>query len=132
MSETRRILRFLAVGGLNTAFSYTCFLGLHLLGAPLWAAIMISTVLGVLFNFMSFGALVFRPARGAALVRFILLYTVIASINYFVLRLLTALTVPPWLGQAICLPVLAFSSYLGMRWWVYAMPDASHERNLLL
>lgn len=130
MTEAWRVLRFLAVGGLNTAFSYGCFVGLHWLGLPLSGAVALSTVMGVLFNFMSFGAFVFRPARGAALVRFILLYTVIATLNYGLLKLLASWGAPVAIGQAICLPVLAGLSYLGMRFWVYAMPPSPDQQDI--
>jgi putative flippase GtrA len=127
MSEAWRVVRFLAVGGLNTAFSYACFLGLHWLGLPLPASVALSTIMGVLFNFVSFGTLVFRPASGAALIRFVLLYAVIAVANYTLLTTLFWLGIPVAAGQAICLPALAAMSYIGMRFWVYAGPGPAHQ-----
>ena len=122
--ELGRILRFIAVGMLNTAFSYACFLLLHWMGLPLSAAVVLSTIAGVLFNFVSFGTLVFRPARGMALLRFIVLYAVIAGFNYILLRLLSGLGAGIPVAQGICLPLLAAASYLGMRFWVF-VPAAS-------
>ena len=85
--------------------------------------------MGVLFNFMSFGALVFRPAHGAALIRFALLYAAIAGLNYVMLSALASLGTPVAAGQAICLPALAVTSYLGMRFWVYAVPPSSSQQD---
>ncbi len=127
MSETWRVVRFLAVGGLNTAFSYACFLGLDWLGLPLPVSVALSTVMGVLFNFMSFGAFVFRPARGGAFTRFVLLYTGVAIANYTLLTTLLWLGLQVAAGQAICLPALAAMSYIGMRFWVYAGTDLTHQ-----
>jgi putative flippase GtrA len=127
MSEAWRVMRFLATGVLNTAFSYACFLGLHWLGMPLPAAVALSTVMGVAFNFLSFGAFVFCPARSAAFTRFTLLYAAIAIVNYALLTSLLWLGVEVATGQAICLPALAAMSYVGMRFWVYAGPDFARQ-----
>jgi putative flippase GtrA len=131
MTEAWRIMRFLAVGGLNTVFSYGCLVGLHALGMPLGVAVGLSTLMGVLFNFYSFGALVFRPARGAAAIRFVLLYAGIAVLNYMLLRLLAAFSVPVALGQVLCLPILAAASYTGMRFWVYGLHPTPYEQDVL-
>jgi hypothetical protein len=58
-SDRMTFLRYLAVGGLNTAFGYFCYAAFVLGGAPIWLAVGSSTVLAILFNFFSYGGLVF-------------------------------------------------------------------------
>ena len=55
-----RLLRFFVVGAVNTFFSYLVYAALILIGAHYTLATLISTVLGVIFNFFTTGRIVFR------------------------------------------------------------------------
>jgi putative flippase GtrA len=129
-TEPGRVLRFLFVGLVNTGFSYLCFVALLWASLPLPAAVVLATVAGVLFNYFSFGAFVFGPARGWSFLLFVLLYAAITAVNYALLRGLAMFGLRPEMGQLLCLPVTASLSYLGMRFWVYAparRPDAGQH-----
>lgn len=118
--KQQRFLRFLAVGALNTAFGYSVFYGvLAVTGAPS-AAVAISTVAGVLFNFRSTGALVFGATHSPLLTRFVLVYAFIAAVNIGALRGLALAGVPAALGQILLLPLLAVLAYLLQRDFVFA------------
>jgi putative flippase GtrA len=119
MSESARLLRFLATGVLNTGFGYAAYAGLVATGIPLWLAVAGATTLAMLFNFVSYGRLVFGDARPTLLPRFLIFYLVLGGLNFSLLRALGALGAGPLLAQALLLPVLAAVGYVGMRRFVF-------------
>lgn len=54
---------FLLVGVMNAAFGYGCFAAFLYLGLHYSLALLLATILGVLFNFKSIGALVFGSKK---------------------------------------------------------------------
>jgi putative flippase GtrA len=112
-------LRFLAVGGLNTAFGYVSYALFVLTGAPLWLAVVGATILAFLFNFVSYGGIVFGGASPVLLPRFLIFYSGIGGLNFTLLRALTGLGVGPLWAQAILLPLLAVVGFVGMRKFVF-------------
>ena len=119
MAEAWRVLRFLGVGLLNTGFGFACYAGFVLAGAPLWLAVMGSTALGFLFNFYSYGGLVFGSTAARLLPGFLLFYLALGVLNFALLRLLCWAGVGPLLAQALLLPVLAACGYFGLRGIVF-------------
>ena len=117
--EWRRVLRFLATGLLNTGFGYACYAAFVLLGAPLGLAVAGPTVLGFLFNFFSYGGLVFGSTSHRLLPRFLLFYLALGGMNFVLLRALGWIGAGPLLAQALLLPILAGFGYLGMRSFVF-------------
>src|SRR5262245_28911734 len=118
MSELQRVLRFLATGALNVAFGYACYAVFVLAGAPLWLAVAGTTVLALLFNFMSYGSLVFASTSHRLLPRFLVFYAGLGSMNFVLLGLLAYVGLGPLVAQAVLLPVLAIAGYLGLRTFV--------------
>lgn len=118
-AELWRILRFLLVGGLNTAFGYAVYAAFILVGAPLWMAVGGAMLLAIMFNFFSYGALVFGSTSRRLLPRFLIFYLAFGSLNVLLLRLLGALGAGPLLAQALLLPLLAVCAYLGLRGFVF-------------
>jgi putative flippase GtrA len=71
-----RFVRFLLVGGINTLFGYGVFAALILLRVPYALAALVSTVAGILFNFKSYGTLVFGSRDNRLIFRFFAVYGV--------------------------------------------------------
>lgn len=117
--EWLRVLRFLAVGGLNTGFGYTIYAGFVLLGAPLWLAVAGSTGLAFLFNFATYGSLVFGSTAVRSLPRFLVFYFVLGELNFCLLRVLSWLGLGPLLAQAVLMPLLALCGYPGLSGFVF-------------
>src|SRR5450631_204391 len=80
-STLLQFAKFLAVGALNTLFGYGVFAGLIWLAVPPVLALVITYVVGVLFNFATTGHFVFDHRELSALLRFIAAYVVIFLIN---------------------------------------------------
>ena len=123
-----QVARFLAVGGLNTAFGYSVYAGFVLAGSPLWLAVGGATALGFLFNFVSYGGLVFGSTSLRLLPRFLVFYTVLGGLNWVLLRGLGWLGVGPLWAQGLLLPVLAGVAFVGMRGFVYRGETAAAAR----
>nr|WP_246725699.1 GtrA family protein [Rhizobium lusitanum] len=114
-----RVGRFLAVGVINTVFGYASYAVCVLISMPLWIALVVSMIAALLFNFITYGGLVFKDLSRRNLPRFIIFYAAFAVINYSALRALEALGVKPILGQALLLPLLAVICYAGLRLFVF-------------
>lgn len=120
-----QFLRFLAVGALNTLFGYGVFAGLVLAGLAPMPSLVLTYVVGVLFNYVTTGRLVFGHAGGGALLRFIAAYVVIYLFNLALFRGAEALGAGPLLAQALCLPVVAVFSFVLFKFRVFREPPAT-------
>jgi len=115
------IARFIAVGLLNTVVGYAIYGILILLNVPYLAALLVSTIAGVIFNYFSIGRLVFKSRGGRVVfVKFIAAYGVVYCINAVALEVLIKhFQFNPYIGQALCVPLSVIISWLLMNYWVY-------------
>ena len=125
----RRLVAFMATGILNTVFGYAIYVCLVLLGLPLWGAVLGATTLGFIFNFFSYGELVFGSSGLGQLPRFLVVYASIGLLNILGLKLLEHVATGPLLSQALLLPVLAVTGYAGMRRFVFSSQMSVEPRN---
>ena len=109
-----RLLRFLVVGAINTLFSYLVYAVLILIGSHYSLATLISTILGVIFNFFTTGRIVFRIMDNKRFVMFVLVYAFTYFVNVMFLRLLIdGLEMDKLLaGALVTLPVALLSYFL--------------------
>lgn len=114
-----QFVRFVLVGGLNTLVGYSLFAVLFLLSGDHRLALLVATVLGVLFNFVTTGRLVFANRRWSRLPLFVGLYALTFALNLGALELLVAVGVAPLLGQLLVLPAVVVLSFLGNRLVVF-------------
>ena len=108
-----RLLRFLVVGAINTLFSYLVYAILILLGIHYSIATLISTILGVIFNFFTTGRIVFRSMDNKRFIMFALVYTLTYFVNVLLLRwLVDGLNMDKLLAGALVTLPVALLSYL--------------------
>lgn len=121
-----QILRFFAVGALNTAFGYGVFALLILLNRhlkvcspeiELVVAPLISQVCGILFNFKTTGTIVFRNKNNWLIFRFFGVYLFTYLLNYGILRVLEdSYGIGRLIGGAIIvLPLSLLTYYLNKK-----------------
>jgi putative flippase GtrA len=79
-------IRFLLVGGINTIFGYGLFAFFIYLHLHYSLASLLSTVLGVLFNFKTTGKLVFKSSDNRLIVRFFAVYGMVYVVNVMLLK----------------------------------------------
>ena len=106
-----RVLRFLLVGALNTAVGYGLFAVIFLTTERHRLAIVLATVLGVIFNFFTLGHIVFDNLSRRTLLPFALGYVVTLSVNIAVIEVLLDLGMHALVAQALMLPFIALMVY---------------------
>lgn len=116
-----QIIKFLGVGVLNTVFGYAIYAMLIFVNVPYLIALLAATVVGVIFNYFSFGRMVFHGYGGWFIFgKFVIAYAVIYGANAALLRALTGdFLLSPYVGQVICIPLSVLLSWLLMTYWVY-------------
>jgi putative flippase GtrA len=115
----KRFLRFLFVGGLNTAFGYSLYTALVLLGVHYSWALLFATVVGVFFNFLTSSTLVFRARDFRFLFRFLCVYTFTYALNGGALRVLHELGVAPIIAQGILTLPVALITFVLQKTFVF-------------
>jgi len=118
MSTRVQFVKFLFVGALNTLFGYAVFAALIFAGVAPTPALVLTYVVGVLFNFVTTRRLVFSRSS-ASLLRFIAAYVVIYFFNLALFKTVEALGAGPLVAQAVCLPVVAVFSFLLFKFTVF-------------
>lgn len=116
---SRQFLMFVLVGLLNTAFGYGVFALLIWAGGRYQAALVVSTIAGVVFNFRTTGRWVFVNRRWAVLPRFFAGYAIILGINIVALGGLIGLGLSSYAGQAVSLPFLVILSFIINKFMVF-------------
>lgn len=115
-----KFIRFLFVGGLNTLFGYSVYCLMIWIGLSFVWATVVQQVLGVLFNFMTTGSLVFENSDKRLLFKFILSYIVTYFINIGVNKALQVCfdfnTYITGMGATI---VAALCSFVILKFFVY-------------
>ena len=107
-----RFARFILVGVINTVFGYGCF-ALFLYGGLHYAvALLLATVLGVLFNFKTTGTLVFGSRNNRLIVRFVLAYACIYAVHVAALRGLAGLGLTTYAAAAVLLLPIAVLAFI--------------------
>ena len=83
-----KFLRFIFVGALNTAFGYFIFLFLIWIGLHYSIALLVSQIIGVLFNYKTTGYLVFQNKTNKLIIKFFIVYGFLYLLNVLELYLL--------------------------------------------
>ena len=113
--------KFLTVGFINTIFGYSIYAILLFFDTPYSFALFISTFFGIIFNYFSFGRIVYCEKNNfAVFYRFVIAYSITFSINIIVLSTLTHYFIfSPYIGQIICIPINFILSWSLINYWVF-------------
>ncbi|WP_300442340.1 GtrA family protein [Zoogloea sp.] len=116
-----RVIRFLSTGVLNTAFGYLVYVAAVYFGAGYSRALLIATVMGVVFNYFSFNRLVFRGESGLfVFAKFVLAYCFVYAVNVFFLGwLIRESGLNPYYAQGLCVPPSVLLSWVLMNFLVF-------------
>jgi putative flippase GtrA len=117
--KNKTFMRFLLVGLLNTFFGYTIFAFFLFLGFHYSIATLLSTVLGVLFNFKTIGILVFKNTKGNLIVKFVAVYSFIYFLNIVLLKILSSWSLNMYVAGLVLLFPMAITAYLLNKHFVF-------------
>ncbi len=115
-----QFLRFLLTGGLNTAFGYMAFsVFTYLTGNPS-ISVILANIVGVLFNFKTYGSFVFKSKDNSKIYRFCGAYLFITTVQILSLKGLAnfGITNPYLAGAILTLPMAALS-FIHIRKFVF-------------
>jgi putative flippase GtrA len=118
-------MRFVLVGGINTAFGYGVYAAGIYAGAGYAVASAISMIAGVLFNYYTTGGLVFRGASSASLLRFTVCYAVVYLFSVALLAQMDAAGIDPYLAGILVGMPAALLSYLLLKLLVFRRKASS-------
>lgn len=126
---SEQFILFLAMGGINTLFYYSLYSLLIYIGLFYAAAVVIATVCGVLFNFQTFGRVVFKDFQMRLLGRFVCVYAVVCAANIAGLRLLEYVgLVNKYIAGAVLVLPVALLGYVLNKTFVFNR-KASERKN---
>lgn len=115
-----QFIKFILVGGLNTLFGYLVFsLYIYLSDLPTLSVIL-ANITGVVFNFRTYGKLVFKSTDNSRIFRFCAAYTLIIITQLSLLKFLNVLGINnPYMAGAILTPPVALMSFFLLRTFVF-------------
>ena len=109
---TPQFVRFVLVAALNTAFGWMVFailrflLGFTPLKEPFVLAALLGTIISVLFNFKTYGKLVFKVGDNKLIFKFVIVCALTYFINIFGIGLLEKVGVNNyWASAVMAIPV---------------------------
>ncbi len=114
------LLRFGAVGLINTAVSYGLYSLLIFVGFGYPAASFCALCGGIIWSFFTQGRLVFRQKLQGRFPRYLLVWGLLYFANLGVLALLAALGAGPYLAGFIAIAPVTALSFLLQRHFVFA------------
>lgn len=107
----KQFIKFLFVGGINTIFGYSVFAALIFIGLHYSFAVILATILGVLFNFKTTGKIVFNNSRNALLIKFIGVYGITCVLNILFLRVFEQIKFNMYYAGAVLVLPMAVLSF---------------------
>jgi len=114
-----KFIRFCFVGCLNAGFGWGVYCLAILVGLPFYVATLVSNVLGVLWNFMTTGTLVFENREKKLIFRFIVCYIINYFINTGAVKLFLSFGVNNYWSGLLATPIAAICSFFLLKFLVY-------------
>ena len=125
-----QIVRFVLVGGMNTAFSYCVYAVLLFAGLPYALASFLALLVGIVFSFHTQGTFVFGNRDRRRILRFVLAWLVIYGFNISLIGLMLHFGLNAyWAGAVALVPVVMFS-YVVQKVFVFVVDDNREPRGL--
>ncbi len=110
--DSKRFVRFLAVGVLNTAFGYVLYALLIWLGLAPQPALALSFAIGVLWNYLTHARLVFDQGGYQRLLPYVGAYGFIYLINAAALQAALSAGLAPLVAQALLVLPMATLAFI--------------------
>jgi putative flippase GtrA len=116
-----RFFRFLVAGVVNTVFGYSIYCVFILVGLSYPTALLLATMVGVAFNYMTVSNWVFGVGGMTRFFRFIFAYALLYLANLAGLYLLVDRAgLGELLAQLIVLPLYVVTAFLIFRYFVFS------------
>lgn len=110
---------YILVGVANTGFGYLMYFLAIRAGLVPRVALVVSTSLGVAFNYFTTGRVVFRNKSWSPFLKYLLVQVAIYFGNVALLEWLIRIGLGPLAAQALCIPMVVLGGYLLLRFLVF-------------
>lgn len=120
-----QLFRFVAIGVVNTAFSYSIYAFFLFLGFNYAIANLLALLFGILFSFKTQGRFVFRNSDNRLFGRFFLSWAVIYLLTITVIGQFIEYGLDAYVSGALALPFSTVLSYLLQKYFVFHAPATS-------
>lgn len=114
-----KFVKFLFVGGINTLFGYSIYSLFLFIGLSYPLALLLGTIIALLFNFKTTGKIVFKNSDNRLIFKFLLNYALLYFLNLFFLRIFDLLKINLYLAGFVLLLPMACISFLLMNKFVF-------------
>jgi putative flippase GtrA len=115
--QWQQVLRYLVVGGLNTAMSLAVYiLAIELFDTPYYLASLMSVLFGIAVGFKAHGKFVF--GNKGSFLRYVACWASIYAVNTLLIALIRSYT-GDIVGQLLVLPFTTVASYFLLKKLVY-------------
>ena len=104
--------KYLLIGGVNTVFGYCVFAFLLFFGIHYSLAVLVATILGILFNFQTYGRFVFKNHSWNLLGSFVFVYTTIYLVNITLLLIFDLFVSNLYISGVMTTPIIAYLGYI--------------------
>lgn len=122
-------VKYLFVAGLNTLFGYLIFSLVVFILKNAYLSVVVATIIAVLFNFKTYGTLVFKSKDNSRAFRFFGVYLFTMSIQMGLLKFLSLVGIAnPYIAGGIILLPVALLSFLLMRKFVFNAQSVKNEK----
>ena len=117
-------IKFLFVAGINTCFGYILFAITVYLLKNAYISTIVSTIIAILFNFKTYGAIVFKSKDNSKIFRFFGVYLCTMGLQLAAFKLFAGFGITnPYIVAAIMTLPLAGVSFLLMRRFVFTAAE---------
>lgn len=121
-------IKFVLVGILNTAFGVGIYCLFIRLGFQYAIATLLSTILGVLWNFKTTGRLVFGSKDNSLIFRFVLCYCITYGFNVAVIYCFKLCGINDYWSGILATPIVALCSYGLLKNFVFNQKEKQSEK----
>lgn len=121
----RRLIRFLLVGGINTAFAYVVYACFLMLGMSYALANFLSLITSILFSFKTQGTLVFNNTAHRLFFRYAICWFLIYLCNIGFIRQMLIFGLDAYTAGALAIPPVILISFLLQKYFVFNAKDRS-------
>jgi putative flippase GtrA len=108
----KKFVKYIAVGIVNAIFGYSLFALLLYINVHYAFAMLLTTIIGIIFNFNTIGKIVFKSNDSSLIFKFILVYAITYFLNIASLRMFENHNINLYLGGLLLLFPIAVISFM--------------------